>query len=86
MEVGPGDDESLRQIVDRLAEMTTCASCTQPLSVGFQYLRGKYRDLRQQELAASCVNSSLGAKAERSCRDHARALHAIYRRDHPNCG
>ncbi len=79
------DGDALREIVDRLAANPTCASCAHPLSAGFHYLRDRYHELRHQERAAASGNIALHPSTSRSCKDHARAMYAIYRRDHPDC-
>ena len=79
------DDETLRELVDRLATDAACVSCVQPLSAGFHYLRDLYLTLRQREIAAQRDDLALHPAVRRACRAHARAMYAIYRRDHPNC-
>ncbi len=83
LEIPP--DETLKDLLWRLTDGTSCTTCRHDVSAGFTSIMAEYIRYEQMENAAVVRQTTLAPEAATMCRQYRRALYAILRKNHGHC-
>ncbi len=78
-------DETLRDLLWRLTDGTSCTTCRHDVSAGFTNIMADYIRYEQMEDAAAARQTTLAPETATMCRQYRRVLYAILRKNHGHC-
>lgn len=78
-------DETLKDLLWRLTDGTSCTTCRHDVSAGFTSIMADYIRYEQMENAAAARRTTLAPEAVTMCRQYRRVLYAILRKNHGHC-